>query len=89
MIKQAYFRGLTKVASGYAWHDPTTWSTESNVLIAPGLKDPPLRPVPPTRPAINPLVGAGRSIVDAIGGNTPAGTPQQAFLQKWYPRSRF
>lgn len=30
MIKQAYFRGLTKVAGGYAWYKPNTWHARKN-----------------------------------------------------------
>ena len=32
MIKQAYFRGLTKVAGGYSWYKPNTWHARRNPL---------------------------------------------------------
>lgn len=32
MIKQAYRNGLTKVAGGYSWWRPSTWSARKNPL---------------------------------------------------------
>ena len=33
MIKEAYFRGLTKVAGDYAWYNPRTWRSYNNPVI--------------------------------------------------------